>query len=60
MDAAMQGMAQGAGQARLREKGEGEVEEDWWDPQGQNGYFTRRFDTVSSEVGRNGIHVNEF
>jgi hypothetical protein len=43
-----------------RESGRGEEgKEDWWAPQGQNGHFTVRFDTVSSESIQNGTQVNE-
>jgi hypothetical protein len=43
-----------------RESGRGEEgKEDWWSPQGQNGHFTVRFDTVSSESIQNGTQVNE-
>jgi hypothetical protein len=45
--------------SRRRKKGEREEEGGWWGPQGQNGHFTPRFDTVSSENGRNGIEVKE-
>jgi hypothetical protein len=40
------------------EEEEGE-EEDWWGPQGSNGHFTSRFDTVSLENRWNGTRVNK-